>query len=70
MIEGYVEYPKRLYCREVKCPVQALLDAEQPGTPKHDEIRNVCKVGCLQTSHSFHAWLNANGYLVVKPVES
>jgi hypothetical protein len=67
-IEGYVEYPKRLYCRESKCPVQALLDEQTPDSEQYNKIRVICQTECLRTSHGFHSWLNNNGYLVIKPV--
>lgn len=66
-LEGYVEYPKRLYCREAKCPVQSLLDEQKPDSEQYNKIRVICQTDCLQTSHSFHRWLNENGYVIVKP---
>ncbi len=66
-VDGYVEYPKREYCRAVKCPVQSLLDDEQPNTSGYEKVRAVCQSGCLQTSHSFHKWLNEQGYIIVRP---
>ena len=66
-IEGYVEYPKRLYCRAAKCPVQSLLDEQEPNSEQYNKIRVICQTGCLETSHGFHRWLNENGYVIVKP---
>lgn len=67
LMEGYVEYQKREYCRDVKCPIQLLLDAEQAGSEKYEFIRGVCKTNCLHTTHEFHAWLNAHQYAIVRP---
>jgi hypothetical protein len=67
-LEGYVEYPKREYCRAAACPVQSLLDAEEAGSPRYEQTRIICKTNCLQTSHGFHAWLNEQGYIIVRPV--
>ena len=66
-IEGYVDYPKREYCHEIACPVQALLDMESEGSDKYEFIRGICKTDCLHTTHEFHAWLTRQGYQVVKP---
>ncbi|MEA5077009.1 MAG: hypothetical protein VB013_00435 [Anaerolineaceae bacterium] len=68
-IEGYVEYPKREYCRAAQCPVQSLLDLETPNSERYEKLRVVCQTGCLQTSHSFHKWLNEQGYVIVKPAK-
>lgn len=66
-IEGYIEYPKREYCRVAKCPVQMLLDEEEAGSERYEKIRAICQTNCLQTSHSFHKWLIEQGYLIIKP---
>lgn len=65
--EGYQEYPKRAYCRAVNCPVQVLLEQEEPGSDRYNQIRRVCQEGCLQTSHAFHAWLIKEGYIIIRP---
>ena len=66
-IEGYVDYTKREYCRDVQCPIQLLLDQETDGSQEHEFIRTICKANCLHTTHDFHAWLIAHNYLVVRP---
>lgn len=66
-IEGYIDYPKREYCRSVQCPIQILLDQETEGTEKYEFIRSICKSNCLHSTHEFHAWLIQQGYLVVRP---
>jgi hypothetical protein len=66
-IEGYVDYRKREFCRDVKCPVQGLLDGEKEGSTKYEEIRALCKAGCMQTAHGFHKWLDGKGFLIVRP---
>jgi hypothetical protein len=66
-IQGYIDYQRREYCKAVQCPVQVLLDQEQPGTDKSEFLRNICKTDCLHTCHEFHAWLNQNSYEVVRP---
>lgn len=66
-LEGYVEYQRREYCRDLPCPIQVLLDAETEGSVKYDQIRNICKTACLHTTYEFHHWLIQKGYLLVRP---
>ena len=66
-IEGYLDYQKREFCRDLPCPVQVLLDQEAAGSEKYEFIRTICKNSCLHTTHEFHAWLIAHGYLLVRP---
>ncbi len=64
--EGYVEYQRRAFCNDIKCPVQILLNSEEAGSPKFEEIRSICRADCLHTTHEFHAWLIERDYLVIK----
>jgi hypothetical protein len=66
-IEGYLDYTKREYCRDVKCPIQNLLDQQAEDSENYELIRSICKSNCLHTTHEFHAWLIKQGYLVVRP---
>ena len=66
-MEGYTDYQRREYCKDVKCPVQLLLDKETEKSPKYEEIRALCGAGCLHTTHQFHKWLIEKGYLIVRP---
>ena len=66
-IEGYVDYQRREYCKSLPCPVQVLLDGEPEGTPKYEQIRNLCKTNCIHTTYEFHHWLIQHGFLVVRP---
>jgi hypothetical protein len=66
-IEGYVDYKKREFCHAVGCPVQVLLDQEEPGSEQYEFIRQICKTDCLHSCHEFHSWLNSQGFVVVKP---
>jgi len=67
-IEGYEEYRRREYCRDVKCPVQMQLDSLAQGTPEYEKVRERCRTGCLHTTWEFHHWLIEKGYLIVRPV--
>jgi hypothetical protein len=68
-IEGYIDYTRREYCRDVKCPVQLLLNDEVEKSPKYEEIRAICASNCLHSTHEFHYWLMEKGYLIVRPKE-
>ena len=66
-IEGYVDYKRREFCKEVKCPVQMELDAQKEGSDEYEKIRKICKVDCRYTTYQFHHWLIDKGYLIVRP---
>jgi len=66
-IRGYVEYKKREFCNDVKCPVQLDLNSQKPGSEEYEKIRQTCKTNCKYTTWQFHHWLIEKGYLIVKP---
>lgn len=66
-IEGYVDYKRREYCKDIRCPVQMDLDAEEPGSDECEKIRSICKNDCRHTTYEFHHWLIEKGYEVVRP---
>ncbi len=66
-IEGYVEYQRREFCKDVKCPVQLELDAQEPGSAEYERIRQTCQADCRYTTWQFHHWLMDKGYLIVRP---
>ncbi len=66
-IEGYVEYKRREYCKDVKCPVQLELDASASGSDEYERIRAICQQDCRHTTYEFHHWLIEKGYLIVRP---
>lgn len=65
-IDGYAEYRRREYCKDVKCPVQGQLQMTNPNTPEHEKIREVCKKACRHTTYEFHHWLIDKGYLILR----
>jgi hypothetical protein len=65
--DGYVEYQRREYCRDIDCPRQAELETKTPGSDEYEEIRRQCKTDCLHTTYEFHHWLIEKGYLIVRP---
>lgn len=66
-IEGYVEYKRREYCKDIRCPVQLELDASVPGSSEYERIRAICKLACRHTTYEFHHWLIEKGYLIIRP---
>ena len=66
LIDGYVDYQRREYCKDIRCPVQLDLDASEQGSEAYEKIRQICKNDCIHTTYEFHHWLIEKGYLVVK----
>ena len=69
-IPGHVDYKKREFCNDVKCPVQLLLNGQEEGSEQYEKIRGICKDNCVFSAHGFHQWLIDRGYLVVRPENS
>lgn len=67
-IEGYVDYQRREFCKDIKCPVQSLLDRQPPESEGYRDVRAVCQDHCIHTTYEFHHWLIEKGYLVVRPI--
>jgi hypothetical protein len=65
--EGYLEYQRREFCKDLPCPIQVLLDKAAPDSPDYEQIRNICKNSCIHTTYEFHHWLIQKGYLIVRP---
>lgn len=68
-IEGYIDYKRREYCKDIKCPVQLDIDAREEGSEEYERIRAICKNECIHTTYEFHHWLINKGYLVIRPGE-
>jgi len=66
-VEGYVEYQRREFCKDVKCPVQMELNALEEGSAAYEEKRRACKEDCMFTAHRFHNWLIDKGYIIIRP---
>jgi hypothetical protein len=65
-VEGYLEYERREYCKDIKCPLQLRLDAAKEGSREYEETRDSCKNACLHTTYQFHHWLMNQGYEIVR----
>ena len=68
--EGYIEYQRREYCKDICCPVQVLLDAEQESSSKYETIRSICKSSCIHSTYEFHHWLIQKNFLILRLEES
>ncbi len=68
-LEGFVEYKRREFCNDVKCPVQMELNKQKEKSEAYERIRLTCSSGCLFSTYQFHHWLIDKGYLIVKPAE-
>lgn len=66
-IEGFVEYKRREYCNDVKCPVQLMMNKNGEGSAEYNELRELCRKNCLHTTYEFHHWLIGKGFLLVRP---
>jgi hypothetical protein len=66
-IEGYIDYQRREFCRDIPCPVQLMLERQEHGTDRYEEIRKICTDSCIHSTYEFHHWLMEKGYLVVRP---
>jgi len=65
--DGYIDYKRREFCNDVKCPMQSLLNKEMEKSPKYEEIRAICASNCMHSTYEFHHWLTEQGYLIVRP---
>lgn len=66
---GYIDYKKREYCNDLKCPVQMELNSQGAGSAEYEKIRNTCKSSCKHTTYEFHHWLIEKGYEIVRPAK-
>ncbi len=67
-LDGYLEYQRREYCKDVSCPVQLELNAQPTGSAEYERIRHICQADCRHTTFEFHHWLIDHGYRIVKKV--
>ena len=67
-IDGYIDYKRREFCKDMKCPVQRELDIRTEGTAEYEKTRAICKSDCRYTTYQFHHWLIEEGYIIIRPV--
>ena len=68
-LEGYSDYQRREFCRDIPCPVQVKLNSLEEGSEAYEKVREECKNACRFSAHAFHKWLIEKGYLIVRPVK-
>ncbi|MHB8067496.1 MAG: hypothetical protein ACYDIC_06310 [Desulfobaccales bacterium] len=66
-LEGYIDYQRREFCKDVQCPVQQDLDKQPEGSDSYEKIRQTCKSDCRYTTYQFHHWLINKDYLLIRP---
>ena len=67
--EGYTDYKRREFCKDVKCSVQLDLNVRENGSEEYERIRSICKNECKYTTYEFHHWLINKGYLIIRKAE-
>jgi hypothetical protein len=67
--DGFTEYKRREFCKDVKCPVQTELNSLAEGSAAYEKTRAKCGSSCLYTTWQFHHWLIEKGYLLLKNAE-
>jgi hypothetical protein len=65
-IKGYVDYKRREFCKDVRCPVQLELETKHEDSDEYEKVRQVCKGDCRYTTYQFHHWLIDKGYLIIR----
>ena len=66
-LDGFVEYKRREFCNDVRCPVQMELNNCRDRPEEYERIRQTCSIACKYTTWQFHHWLMEKGYLILKP---
>lgn len=64
-IEGFKEYKRREFCKDVKCPVQMKLNVLTEKTEEYELTRKACSTACVYTTWQFHHWLIDKGYIII-----
>ena len=65
-IDGFIDYKRREFCKDIPCSVQVELNKYPSGTEEYENIRKTCKTNCRYTTYDFHHWLIEKGYLIVR----
>jgi hypothetical protein len=66
-IPGYIDYQRREFCKDIRCPIQTQLDKAAAGSTDYDEIRGICQTRCIHTTYEFHHWLIQHKFEVARP---
>ena len=68
-IEDFIEYERREFCKDVRCPTQLKLNEQKENSKEYERSRKTCRTRCLYTTWQFHQWLIEKGYLIVRSAE-
>jgi hypothetical protein len=63
--QGYTEYKRREFCKDIQCPIQLELNKQKEGSAEHEATRQRCSKSCLHTTWEFHHWLIEKGYFII-----
>jgi hypothetical protein len=66
-LEGFIDYKRREFCNDIKCPVQMELNKLKGGSEEYERVRRKCRADCRYTTWQFHRWLIEKGYLILRP---
>jgi hypothetical protein len=69
-MENFIEYKRREFCKDMKCPTQKKLNRQKENSKEYETIRKTCRTDCLYTTWQFHHWLIDKGYLIIKPAKT
>ena len=68
-LDGYIDYKRREYCKDINCIVQKVLEKQEPDSIDYEDIRSICKKGCIHSTYEFHHWLIEKGYQIIKAIQ-
>ena len=64
-IKGFIDYKRREFCNEEKCPVQVELNKLESESEEYEQVRKTCRINCRYTTWQFHHWLIEKGYIII-----
>ena len=64
--EGYVEYKRREFCKDVKCPVEEELNKQTEGSPAYEADPSKMHGSRLPLILGSSHWLIEKGNLILK----
>ena len=64
-LEGFTEYKRREFCKDIRCPIQMELERKAEKSEEYERVRKTCKSGCRYTTWQFHHWLIEKGYIII-----
>lgn len=68
-LEGFIEYKRREFCKDVNCSIQLELNRYPERSEEYELIRKTCRNTCKYTTWQFHHWLIEKGYIIIASLE-